>query len=162
MKKLFILFACMTALAVLLNVRSASAQGKLEGVWKITEVTLTGPNTRTITNPQPGLFIFTKKHYSMMMITGEKPRPDLPQKDATDAQKVATWTPFTANAGTYEVKGAVLTFHPTVAKNPNGMAPGSVGTCDFKIERNTLTITIKAIQAGPVANPYTMKFTRLE
>ena len=88
--------ACMAALAVLMVVQSASAQNKLEGVWKMTEVTFTGPNARTITGTQPGFLIITKKHFSMVGVQGDKPQPDLPQQGATDAQKVAAWTPFLA------------------------------------------------------------------
>jgi hypothetical protein len=152
----------MAALAVLVTVQSAPAQGKLEGVWKVMEVTLTGPNAQKITNPQPNIVMFAKKYFSRVLVLGDKPRPDLPQKDATDAQKVATWAPFFASAGTYEVKGATFTLKDLVNKNPIGMAPGNFGTYDFKIEGNTLTITTKATQNGPAANPFTMKLVRLE
>ncbi len=153
------IIACTAALVIMLIVQSAAAQGKWEGVWKPTEVTLTGPNARTITTVQPGLVIVTKNHYSIVAISGEKPRPDLPQK-ATDAQKVATWTPFAANAGTYEVKGTTVTQRPIVAKDP--FPSGFFITSEFKIEGNTLTITPKATQNGPIANPYTMKLVRVE
>jgi hypothetical protein len=162
MKTSLKVIAFMAALAVLVTVQSAAAQGKLQGVWKVTEVTLTGPNARTITVTQPSLYIFTKKHFCFAEIRGEKPQPDLPQKDATDAQKVATWTPFNAALGTYEIKGTTFTGRVIVAKNPYMMKPGNFGTGDFKIEGNTLTITVKATDAGPVANPYTMKMVRLE
>ena len=160
MKKSLIVIACMAALAVLVTVQSAAAQGKLEGVWKTTEITLTGPNARTITNPQPGFIIFTKKHFSIVAISGDKPRPDLPQKEATDAQKVATWTPLNATIGTYEVKGTTFTFHPILAKNP--LEPGSFTTWDFKAEGNTILATQKANKAGPSANPVTFKWVRVE
>lgn len=160
MKKPFTVITCMVALAVLLTVQSAAAQGKLEGVWKTTEITLTGPNARTITNPQPGFIIFTKKHFSIVAISGDKPRPDLPQKEATDAQKVATWTPLNATIGTYEVKGTTFTIHPIVAKNP--LEPGAFTTWDFKIDGNTIVATTKANKAGPIANPVTFKWVRVE
>ena len=160
MRKTRIIIACMAALAVFLIVQSAAAQGKLEGVWKVTETTTTGPNARTITAPQPGIWIFTKKHCSSVGITGDKPRPDLPQQGATDAQKVATWTPLVANAGTYEIKGTTITIHPIVGKNP--FPPGAFTTFDFKIEGNTVTVTAKATANGPVANPYTLKLVRVE
>jgi hypothetical protein len=150
----------MAALAILVTVQSAAAQGKLQGVWKITEVTMTGPDARTITAVQPGFMMFTKKHYAMVGITGDKPRPDLPQKDATDAQKVATWTPLNAMTGTYEVKGTTFSFHPVVGKNP--IEPGAFTTFDFKIEGNTLSLTTKANKAGPIANPLKIKLTRVE
>ena len=162
MKKSLVVIACMAALVVLLTVPSASAQGKLEGVWKGTEITLTAPKPQTITSLQPGLMIFTKKYYSFVAISGDKPRPDLPQKDATDAQKVAVWTPFMATAGTLEVKGSTVTLKPIVAKDPNGMAPGNFMTADFKVEGNTLILILKSNQTGPIANPITAKMTRLE
>jgi hypothetical protein len=34
------------------------------GVWKVAEVTFTEPKARTLTNPQPGIRIFTATHYS--------------------------------------------------------------------------------------------------
>ncbi len=159
-KAMNVVIVCMAALIVLATVQSAAAQGKLEGVWKITQVTLTGPNAGTITPAEPGIWIFTKKHASFVSVTGDKPRPSLPQKDATDAQKVATWTPFAANASTYEVKGTTITVHPIIGKNP--IEPGSFTTVDFKVEGNTLTLSPKANKNGPIANPYTMKLVRLE
>jgi len=159
MKTCLKVIACMAALAFLMLVQSASAQGKLEGVWKITHVTLTGPNAQTITNPQPGFMIFTKKYSSLVGITGDKPQPDLPQ-NATDAQKLATWNPLAATVGTYEIKGTTVTRHNIVAKN--GVKRGSFGTADFKIEGNTLTMTFKANQDGPIANPTTITLVRME
>jgi hypothetical protein len=157
-----ILMTMMATLAILMIIQSASAQGKLEGVWKITEVTLTGPNARTITNPAPSLIVFTKKHYSMIYVTADKPRAAVPQQNATDAQKVAAWTQFAAEAGTYEVKGTVLTIHPIVSKNPATMEAGKFLTSDFKFEGRTLTLANKVNQSGPLPNPYTFKLVRVE
>jgi hypothetical protein len=66
----------------------------------------------------PGLIIFTGGYYSIMVVTGDKARPALPQdiSKATAAELLAVWRPFTANSGTYEIKGSTLTTHPTVAK----------------------------------------------
>jgi hypothetical protein len=160
MCKAKIVIVCMAALAVFVTFQSATAQGKLQGVWKLTEVTFTGPNARTITPVEPGIFVFTKKHSCFAGVTGDKPRPALPEKDATDAQKVATWEQFNGGAGTYEIKGTTITGHPIVRKNP--IKQGSFGTMDFKIEGNILLLTPKANQDGPIANPYTMKLVRLE
>jgi hypothetical protein len=151
---------CAACLAILATAPIAAAQGKIEGVWKITEVTITGPNARTISNPAPNLFIFTKKHYSEAYATAE--RPILPRQNATDAQKLAAWNPFSAEAGTYEVKGTALTIHPMVAKGTYIMKPGSFLTSDFKLEGNTLTLTGRVDQDGPKENPITMKLVRVE
>ena len=75
MRKMRIIIACMAALAVLLIVQSAAAQGKLEGVWKATEVSMSGPDSFKDSNPQPNFFIFTKKHFSTSAVTADKPRP---------------------------------------------------------------------------------------
>lgn len=145
----------MVALAVLLTIQSATAQGKLEGVWKYTE--FTAPDGKS-TPAQPGLLIFTKKYFSMVLIAGNKPQPDLPQK-ATDAQKVATWTPFQASTGTYEVKGNTYTARTTMAKSP--VSPDNFFTIEFKIEGNALITTPKANNAGPI-NMGSAKLTRVE
>jgi hypothetical protein len=150
--------ACVAALAVLMVVQSASAQGKLEGVWKLTEVTTTGPNASTNTNPQPGFMIFTKKYLSQVGL--QDTQPELPQTNATDAQKLATWTPLSAAVGTYEIQGKTVTFHQIIRKN--GVKPGFFSTSDFKIEGNTLSVTIKANLSGPIDNAITRKYVRVE
>lgn len=149
------------ALAVLATAPIASAQGsKLEGVWKATEVTLTGPNARTVMPSEPGFLIITKKHFSNFGVNGDRPQAVLPQKGATDAQKLAAWTPFSATLGTYEVKGTTFTIHPINDKNP--IEPGSFSTYDFKIEGDTLIFKRTVTQAGPTPDSMTIKLTRLE
>lgn len=161
MRNTKMMIACLATLVLVLVVQSAVAQtGKLQGVWKIVEVTVSGPNPIKFTNPQPNLSIITKKYCSTMSIQGDKPRPDLPQKNATDAQKVATWTPFDAGAGPCEVKGSTLTVHPIIAKDP--FPPGTFVTYEFKFEGKDLFITPKATQAGPIPTPVKLKCTRLE
>jgi len=162
MRKTRIIIPCVAALAVLLIVQSAAAQAKLEGVWKKTEVTVTGPNAQKIPHPQPNIVIFTKKHFSFTEVEGEKPRPDQPLEKATDAQKVAAWEPFSAQAGTYEIKGMTVTLHDLVTKDPENMKPDSVETWDFKIEGTTLLLTSKATAARPNTETITMKFVRVD
>jgi len=162
MTKTRIIVACMAALIILLIVQSAAAQGKLEGVWKKTLVTVTGPNAQTIPHPQPNIVIFTKKHFSFTEVEGEKPRPDQPLEKATDAQKVAAWEPFSAQAGTYEIKGTTVTLHDLVTKDPENMKAGNLETYDFKILGNTLSLTSKASETGTNnAEIITMKFERV-
>ncbi len=116
----------------------AAAQSKLEGVWKVVEVS--APKLPTITNPQPSLYIFTKKHYSRMEVAADKSRPDLPQ-NATDAQKVAVWGPFNAVSGMYEIKGNKIVLRPIVSKDPRLMAPGYSTDHEFALEGDTLYVT---------------------
>jgi len=155
--------ACMAALAVLMVVQSASAQGKIEGVWKAIESTNAGENAVKYTFPpdHPNLLIFTKKYTGFWNIAALT-RPGYPQQGATDAQKVAAWEPFQALAGTYEVKGNIITRRIIVAKNPNNMPPGNWQTIEFKIEGDTLITTQKATELGPLPNPIIMKYVRVE
>jgi len=78
------------------------------------------------------LFIFTKGYYSSLAVRARQPRPAVaPAKDPgnlTDAEKIARyeqWSQFTANSGTYEVKGSMLLLHPLVAKNVEVMTRGT-------------------------------------
>jgi hypothetical protein len=137
---------------------------KLQGVWKVVEVKTTGPNAATYANPQPGLVIFTAKHYSIMRVLSSEPRPDPPAdtSKATAAELLAVWGPLQANTGTYEIAGDKLTMHPMVAKNPAVMASGVKQVSSIKLEKDTLWVTAVSGPAGPATNPDTWKLTRLE
>ena len=134
------------------------------GVWRVAEETTTGPNGRKNTNPQPGVLIFTQRYYSVNEVTANAPRPELPPPDKrTDKQVADAFGPFTGQAGTYEIKGNELTYRPIAAKNPNVMRAGHFFVDTFRMEgNNTLWLTGKANNAGPIANPGTTKLTRLE
>jgi hypothetical protein len=145
-----------------------TAKQSLEGVWKIVELTTTGANASTIGNPQPSLVIFTKGYYSYLSVTSEGPRPQFaPAKDPnnlTDAEKIARyaqWNPFTANAGTYEVKGKTIIRHPLVAKNESVMAKNSSFEGEFRLDGNTLWAVTKAPPGQP-AGETRIKLKRVE
>jgi len=142
----------------------AMAQTAVQGVWKVTERTTTGQNAGTNKSPQPGYYIFTPKHYSIMFVSSTAPRPDLPAdaSKATDKQIRDAWQPFTANSGTYEVKGSEITIRPLVAKNPNFMKPKNFQILTFRVDGNTLTVTLKANQDGPINDAATVKLMRVE
>ena len=96
------------------------------------------------------MFLFTKKHYSVVSVGGTAPRtdPGAPVDPAklTDAEKLAryeVWDVFSANAGTYQVSGNTVTLNAIVAKNLAVMArPGTPR--DFKMEGNTMTLIQKS------------------
>jgi len=142
----------------------SQTKSPLQGVWKPTEIVRTGPNASTNKNPQPCLIIFTGKYYSIVCVTSDKPRPDLPQdiNTATVAQLGDGWGPFTGQSGAYDVKGSEVTYRRSVAKSPIIMAPGSFAIDTFKTEGYTLTLVDKATRNGPVANPGTVKLIRVE
>jgi hypothetical protein len=152
------------AITSLLSV-TADAQSKppvLTGAWRLTELKRTGPNPETLKNPQ-GLLIFTSKHWSRMYVDSDQPRHEIRDVGkATAPEIIATWGPFVAASGTYEVSGTTVTCRALIAKNPNVMDPGNFSVYTFKIEGNTLTMTDTRNSAGTVPNPRTFTYVRLE
>jgi hypothetical protein len=141
---LSIIFCALTA-----STAFAQTKTPVEGVWKIAERIMPGTNSlgtgvATPNTDPPSLIIFTRGYYSQTYEVGGQPRAaGAPAKDPqnlTDAEKIARyeqWRPFTANAGTYEIKGSTLTIRPIVAKNVNLMRSSYVQ--EFKLEGpNTL------------------------
>ena len=120
-----------------------SAKNPLEGTWKITESVVMGKDTSRTSNPQPSMVIFSQKHYSMMLVPGDKPRTLFKESNPTDKEKLEAFDSFIANSGTYEVAGSTITVHPVVAKVPNFMAGGSA-KYQFRIEGNTLWLNLKS------------------
>ncbi len=95
-------------------------------------------------SPQPSLWFFGKEYYSLMYISGDKPRPLQPEGTTrsilTDEQIRSNYMNFIGNSGQYELDGLKLTTHPTVALKPNLMTGGS-WEFEYKIEGNTLWLT---------------------
>lgn len=112
----------------------------LEGVWKPTEIVVTGAGAYAVAAPQPGVFIFTKTHYSWMWVPGGKPRVLFKAVTPTNEEKLSAFDSLAASSGTYELNGSTATFRPTVAKGPNTVSIDE----HFHIEGDTLTLTWKS------------------
>jgi hypothetical protein len=167
-RKLPVLVLAATSLAAAGAVGTLGAAGRprpasIEGVWRTVEVTSTGPGAMRASGP-PSLGIFTAKHYSRVEIHGEEPRPSLPDvARATAEQLRATWGPFFAEAGTYELSGGdVLTMRPLVAKNPAAMSSGWFVVYTYRLESDTLRLTEQRNQRGPIASLHTITLARVE
>ena len=121
---------------------------RIEGVWKPVEVVVdSGPDRgRHTTDVQPGLLIFTKRHYSMTFVQGFKSR-SLPSDSTTNEQLALLFVPFTANAGTYRHTGSTVTLSPTVAKNPAVMAGKPISVA-VRIKGDTMWATPAGAFAG--------------
>jgi len=144
---------------------SAFAQGTsgIEGVWQLTEITMTGGGM-TMKVRQPSVYIFTKTHYSKLYVASDKPRPVLDDySKATQEQLMSIFVDgFDANAGTYEVNAGTLTLHSIVAKSPSDMKEGTWSTYSMKISGDTITLTPEGANAGPPKKSVSFKLTRVE
>lgn len=165
MKKLVAVLSSV-ALLTSIDVAAQSKRGSLQGVWQTVEVTVTGPGARTIKipEPRPNLVIVTAKYYSRVEDHSDRPRPIIADVAKATADELrAVWDPFVGEAGTYEVTdGNVITMRPLVAKNPAAMAPGAFITYSYKLDGDTLWVTLQKNQDGPIVNPVTVKAVRVE
>jgi len=150
MKKFLFSFSALSVFLLFTHAAFTQTKTPIEGVWKIVEYVRPGKNSAnkdtTITNPQPSLFIFTGSYFSEVFVMGDQPRaavaPVKDRQNPTDGEKIARyeqWRQFAANAGTYEIKGSMLTMHVIVAKNVNLMTRGTPHIQEFRLEDpNTL------------------------
>ena len=121
----------------------------LVGAWQVTKMMTTSPDSSyTISDPQPGLYLFTEGHYSMMYVPAGEPRPldagDVPILGAlipTDAEKIASWETIIANSGSYAISGSTLTTRPMVAKSANLMAAGDPLLMTYQVTGDTLQVS---------------------
>ncbi len=141
------------AFAVIISGQSSTTRNPLVGAWRVTEIA--DANASPITNPQPGLYIFTGQHYSFVRINGTRPLPNYPSNDkATDADKVAVFNSLYLNSGTYTVTANLLATKAMVAKS--AFAIGGPGNqYEFTVNGNSLVLTQKP--SGPV-----IKLVRVE
>jgi len=140
----------------------AQKKSSIEGVWRLDEITSDG---KTVKISQPSMYLFTKKHYSIIYVASDAPRPILPDptKATADELRSVFGSSFIANAGEYGIeKGGKISFWPKVAKSPLYMKDGNYAVSTFKITGNTMTMTSESANGYPVKSPATSKFTRIE
>ena len=139
-----------------------ASQTCIKGVWRAAEIRYTGPNARTVSDPQPWFVIFTDKHLASIGVTSDAARRELPPADKqTDKDLADAFRGLQAYAATYDVSGGEFTRTHIVAASPNAMR--SVATTSFKCDGNdVLWWTQSRGAAGPIANPTTWKFVRVE
>jgi hypothetical protein len=120
----------------------AGSRGPLEGVWRRVAETYLGPDTGwTLAHPQPSLYIFTARHYSMMFVPGTAPRAPFTTGAPTGPEKLAAFESFRASAGTYEVKDSTLTLAPVVARVPNRVGESQVYA--YRVRGDSLWLTMR-------------------
>jgi hypothetical protein len=128
------------AVAMTVYGQSPATRNPLVGAWRVTEID--DANRPPITNPQPGLYIFSEQHYSFVRINGTGPLPDYPSNDkATDADKVAVFNAIYLNSGTYTVTANMLTTKATVAKS--AFVIGASNQYEFAVNGKALVLAQK-------------------
>lgn len=115
--------------AVVLSIPAWAQTPTLKGAWRVTSVT--SADGKVNSSPEPGLYIFTDRHYSIQYVNA--PRPAAAGQSSPDKDRLAAYDAFTANTGTYELKGSALMTKAIVAKNPSVMSgPGGQSTVKFE------------------------------
>jgi len=161
------LATCVCALAATV-VSAQMKETPLSGTWQITEGKGGGPNGRTNSTPQPGFYMFTGTHFSVMLVTSEAPRPDdippgpVDESKVTYRQLAAVWSSFVAYGGTYSIAGDSLTVYALISKTPRPMTRHEMIVFSFKIEGDKLTLIPIRDSNGPIANPGTTTLKRIE
>jgi hypothetical protein len=147
-----VVLACLVGLTLTITAQQrGGSQPSLKGVWRYAEATTSGADARTITF-QPGFVFFGDKYFSMIQVIGDKARPELPSgpfnelpdKPIADAARA-----FAARAGTYEIVGGELRTKHLVAMSPNQMKAGAFTNYTFKLDGNTLWLTVKDSSGAP-------------
>ena len=155
----------------------AQSPGSIQGVWRPVSRTIpatANPGDRsdpfghvpvgTQTDLQPGLMIFTAKHYSRTTDTATAPRPttaDVTPGKPTAEELQARWGPFQANAGTYELSGNTLTLRLMVSKNPTDQR-GNFARLTVKMDGDRLWLTPIENSAGRIVAGVTTEYVRVE
>ncbi len=132
-----------TALLIAIPV-SAQENSELPGGWIVTS--WAGPGGEVISDPQPGLFVFTASGvYSIMYVNSDESRAVQAGETETDAEKLEAYDSFTANSGRYTVEGDQITYEAYMAKNPSYMSRfgpegENASTMRFAIDNDILTL----------------------
>jgi hypothetical protein len=136
-----ILMLLTCAFASTSSAQRATSPPSLVGVWRMASITNT--DGELIKPAQPGLIIFTPKHYSIMMVTIAQPRAIVRAPDATRDELLAVYggPAFQAQSGTYATNSRAIVLHPIVSKSPSlMMTPNAQQSYEWKLSGTTLTL----------------------
>jgi hypothetical protein len=151
MRRLTVLLVLVVAAGSFLAFRPMTTEvTAVEGVWKSVHVT-TAEGDFDAT--QPSILLFTAGHYASVRVSGTEPRETLPE-EPTDEQRLAAWSRFFANAGTYEVHGNEIHTKVIVHKNPNITAEQAERSSTFEVDGDTMVRTL--------GNGVVVTYTRIE
>lgn len=150
-------------ISLILVLSGVAAAQKVAGAWRLDEIKTTGTDGKPIRFSQPNMYLFTKGHFSIIRIEGDKSRSTDDWQTMSRDQVIDTFIKqFTASGGTYEMKGSTLTMKTTIAKSPGFMARANWISYTVAIKGSTMTLTATATNEGTIKNPQIMTLTRLD
>lgn len=150
-------------ISVIFLLSGIAAAQKVAGAWRLDEIKTTGSVVKSGKFSGQNMYLFTKGHFSIIRLEGDKPRSTDNWTTMTREQVIDTFVKgFAASCGTYEMKGSTLTMKTTIAKSPSFMAREHWISYTVKISGQTMTLTDTATDEGPIKNPQIMTLTRIE
>jgi hypothetical protein len=138
---------------------SADVADALEGAWLMDEITvISARGEASYPDPQPGLFIFSGGHYSMVWSLAAEPVPDSEEVwHPTDEEKASCFSTLIVNSGTYSVSDTLLTTVPLAAKTPEFV--GGFATYRYRVVGDTLWMeSTNIVSRDGVVDPGVGKF----
>ena len=108
-----------------------------------------GGRSTTNNSPQPGLVLFTDRHYSLMYVEGGQTRRLFadPQR-VTGAEKVEAFDTFVGHSGTYSITDSVITMQVVISKSPNLMS-GDLANTFMRFAHQTTGDTLRLTRWNP-------------
>ena len=150
-------------ISLILVLSGIAAAQNVAGAWRLDEIKTTGTDVKSVKFSQPNMYLFTKGHFSIIRIEGDKSRSTDDWQTMTREQVIDTYIKqFSASSGTYEMKGSTLTMKTTIAKSPGFMARANWISYTVAINGSTMTLTASATNEGTIKNPQILTLTRLD
>jgi len=138
--------------------QTGSPPDALLGAWQIGETTVTTRDSTWVdSDPEPGVYLFTERHFSNMLIQGGPREPFPPNPNAE--QRLAAYDPFITDAGSYVRTDSTLVTSNRIAKVPNVMNSGV--TYRYALSGDTLLLTFSGGWA-PSDGEITYRLMRLK
>lgn len=129
-----------------IETRRQPPSAALPGAWRIVRTSLTTSDQPSLVDySQPGLLLFTARHYSLMYVEGNKARqmfrdPARP----TEAEKLEAFDTFVGHSGTYSVADSLIAMQIEISKSPNLMGTelrNTFARFAYEIVGDTLRLT---------------------
>ena len=107
-------------LLLMLSVQVQASENLLKGAWEVKSIRwISAEQTHNLPEAQPGMFLFSDHHYSLMWSPKQSPRvPFKVLSKPTDEEVLAGFKSIVFNSGSYEFTDSEITASAKVAKVP--------------------------------------------